>query len=157
MARSSNVRLSDLKMKLIGAIVAISAVELLDAFLVSTTLTGETDRLEDRHPPDLRGFGLAVRRLGLDQRDLSPRCTTGSVALQVVCIGHPRLRVLHWYVRVRMGMGTIGHGMVASRIPSSHADHTYTNVIKASQTRLTVAEIRLRGEARPTAANKKML
>jgi uncharacterized protein (TIGR00645 family) len=28
-------------MKLIGAIVAISAVELLKAFLVSTTLTGE--------------------------------------------------------------------------------------------------------------------
>jgi uncharacterized protein (TIGR00645 family) len=36
-----NVGFSDLKMKLIGAIVAISAVELLKAFLVSTTLTGE--------------------------------------------------------------------------------------------------------------------
>jgi len=35
------VGFSDLKMKLIGAIVAISAVELLKAFLVSTTLTGE--------------------------------------------------------------------------------------------------------------------
>lgn len=35
------VSFSDLKMKLIGAIVAISAVELLKAFLVSTTLTGE--------------------------------------------------------------------------------------------------------------------
>ena len=32
---------ADLKMKLIGAIVAISAVELLKAFLVSTTLTSE--------------------------------------------------------------------------------------------------------------------
>jgi len=35
------VSFSDLKMKLISAIVAISAVELLKAFLVSTTLTGE--------------------------------------------------------------------------------------------------------------------
>jgi uncharacterized protein (TIGR00645 family) len=35
------VGFSDLKMKLIGAIVAISAVELLKAFLVSTTLTSE--------------------------------------------------------------------------------------------------------------------
>lgn len=35
------VSFSDLKMKLIGAIVAISAVELLKAFLVSTTLNGE--------------------------------------------------------------------------------------------------------------------
>ena len=35
------VGFSDLKMKLIGAIVAISAVELLKAFLVSTNLTGE--------------------------------------------------------------------------------------------------------------------
>ena len=35
------VSFSDLKMKVIGAIVAISAVELLKAFLVSTTLTGE--------------------------------------------------------------------------------------------------------------------
>ena len=35
------VGFSDLKMKLIGAIVAISAVELLKAFLVSTSLTGE--------------------------------------------------------------------------------------------------------------------
>ncbi|MDO8903824.1 TIGR00645 family protein [Hydrogenophaga sp.] len=35
------VGFADLKMKLIGAIVAISAVELLKAFLVSTTLTGE--------------------------------------------------------------------------------------------------------------------
>jgi len=35
------ISFSDLKMKLIGAIVAISAVELLKAFLVSTTLTGE--------------------------------------------------------------------------------------------------------------------
>jgi uncharacterized protein (TIGR00645 family) len=35
------VSFSDLKMKLIGAIVAISAVELLKAFLISTTLTGE--------------------------------------------------------------------------------------------------------------------
>ena len=34
------VSFSDLKMKLIGAIVAISAVELLKTFLVSTTLTG---------------------------------------------------------------------------------------------------------------------
>lgn len=35
------VSFSDLKMKLIGAIVAISAVELLKAFLVSTQYTGE--------------------------------------------------------------------------------------------------------------------
>jgi uncharacterized protein (TIGR00645 family) len=35
------ISFSDLKMKLIGAIVAISAVELLKAFLVSTQLTGE--------------------------------------------------------------------------------------------------------------------
>ena len=35
------VGFSDLKMKLIGAIVAISAVELLKAFLVSTQMTGE--------------------------------------------------------------------------------------------------------------------
>ncbi|WP_291013172.1 TIGR00645 family protein [Hydrogenophaga sp.] len=35
------VGFSDLKMKLIGAIVAISAVELLKAFLVSTTLSSE--------------------------------------------------------------------------------------------------------------------
>lgn len=35
------VGFADLKMKLIGAIVAISAVELLKAFLVSTTLTSE--------------------------------------------------------------------------------------------------------------------
>lgn len=35
------VGLSDLKMTLIGAIAVISAVELLEAFLVSTTLTGE--------------------------------------------------------------------------------------------------------------------
>jgi uncharacterized protein (TIGR00645 family) len=35
------VSFADLKMKLISAIVAISAVELLKAFLVSTTLTGE--------------------------------------------------------------------------------------------------------------------
>ncbi|MEO7937773.1 MAG: TIGR00645 family protein [Burkholderiaceae bacterium] len=35
------VSFSDLKMKLISAIVAISAVELLKAFLVSNTLTGE--------------------------------------------------------------------------------------------------------------------
>ncbi len=35
------VGFADLKMKLIGAIVAISAVELLKAFLVITTLTGE--------------------------------------------------------------------------------------------------------------------
>jgi uncharacterized protein (TIGR00645 family) len=35
------VGFSDLKMKLISAIVAISAVELLKAFLVSTTLTSE--------------------------------------------------------------------------------------------------------------------
>lgn len=35
------VGFSDLKMKLIGAIVAISAVELLKAFLVSATLTSE--------------------------------------------------------------------------------------------------------------------
>ncbi|MEZ5646008.1 MAG: TIGR00645 family protein [Burkholderiaceae bacterium] len=35
------VGFSDLKMKLIGAIVAISAVELLKAFLVSTSLSGE--------------------------------------------------------------------------------------------------------------------
>ena len=35
------VGFSDLKMNLIGAIVAISAVELLKAFLVSTTLTNE--------------------------------------------------------------------------------------------------------------------
>lgn len=35
------VGFADLKMKLISAIVAISAVELLKAFLVSTTLTGE--------------------------------------------------------------------------------------------------------------------
>ena len=35
------VGFSDLKMKLIGAIVAISAVELLKAFLISTTLTSE--------------------------------------------------------------------------------------------------------------------
>ena len=35
------VSFSDLKMKLISAIVAISAVELLKAFLVSTTLTAE--------------------------------------------------------------------------------------------------------------------
>ncbi len=35
------VGFSDLKMKLIGAIVAISAVELLKAFLISTSLTGE--------------------------------------------------------------------------------------------------------------------
>ena len=35
------VSFSELKMKLISAIVAISAVELLKAFLVSTTLTGE--------------------------------------------------------------------------------------------------------------------
>ena len=35
------VGFSDLKMKLIGAIVAISAVELLKAFLVSQTLPGE--------------------------------------------------------------------------------------------------------------------
>jgi len=35
------VSFSDLKMKLISAIVAISAVELLKAFLVSTTLTGK--------------------------------------------------------------------------------------------------------------------
>jgi uncharacterized protein (TIGR00645 family) len=35
------VGFADLKMKLIGAIVAISAVELLKAFLASTALTGE--------------------------------------------------------------------------------------------------------------------
>ncbi len=35
------VGFADLKMKLISAIVAISAVELLKAFLVSTTMTGE--------------------------------------------------------------------------------------------------------------------
>lgn len=35
------VSFSDLKMKLIAAIVAISAVELLKAFLISATLTGE--------------------------------------------------------------------------------------------------------------------
>jgi len=35
------ISFSDLKMKLIGAIVAISAVELLKAFLISTQLTGE--------------------------------------------------------------------------------------------------------------------
>ncbi|MDP2419143.1 MAG: TIGR00645 family protein [Hydrogenophaga sp.] len=35
------VGFSDLKMKLIGAIVAISAVELLKAFLISTSLTSE--------------------------------------------------------------------------------------------------------------------
>ena len=35
------ISFSDLKMKLIGAIIAISAVELLKAFLVSTQLTGE--------------------------------------------------------------------------------------------------------------------
>src|SRR5690606_19886477 len=35
------VGFADLKMKLISAIVAISAVELLKAFLVSTTLTSE--------------------------------------------------------------------------------------------------------------------
>lgn len=35
------ISFSDLKMKLIGAIVAISAVELLKAFLISVQLTGE--------------------------------------------------------------------------------------------------------------------
>jgi uncharacterized protein (TIGR00645 family) len=59
-----HVGFAELKMKLIGSIVAISGIELLKAFMHVESLTNEQLGLEGGHPHDLRAFRRAVRPHG---------------------------------------------------------------------------------------------
>ena len=61
-----HVGFAELKMKLIGSIVAISGIELLKAFMYVESPDQRAAGLEGRHPHDLRRLGRVVRDDGSD-------------------------------------------------------------------------------------------
>jgi len=101
------------------------------------------------------GYENFVSKLGIGDHEDRP-AWMGKVSfsdLKMKLIGGAR--GAHRYKRLPMAGPPRGWGNTV--LKAFFACQTYTTVIRASHPRLTVAAIRLRGTARATAANKKML